>query len=72
MNNIIVRADFYPDGSIIPLCITFENGISMYIHQIKETEKIVGKSGSWEYNYHCFLKDKEFFLSYKNNMWYIL
>lgn len=34
--NLLVRADFYPNGIIIPLCVTFpENNKSVFIKNVK-------------------------------------
>jgi hypothetical protein len=37
--NIIVRADYYPNGEIIPLCVTFSNGESFFFDSITNIEK---------------------------------
>ena len=35
----IVRADFYPDGNIIPLGITDKSGKTIFIDQVQKMER---------------------------------
>lgn len=63
---IIVRADFYPDGSIIPLGITC-NGDSMYIDKITRIDKNIMNNKTM---YFCVSGCNEFILVYKNGLWF--
>lgn len=61
----IVRADFYPDGTIIPLGITDEYGKTTFIQKIKKTIRI----SSTEYKIECIANGKNVILLLKNNSW---
>ena len=67
-SNIIVRADYYPNGDIIPLCVTFSNGESFFIDSITSLEN------DFEANkvfYHCFSKSTKIILSRQKNLWFV-
>ena len=66
--NIIVRADYYPNGEIIPLCVTFSNGESFFFDSITNIEK------DFETNkvlYYCLSKSTKIILSRQKNIWFI-
>lgn len=62
---IIIRADFYPSGEIIPLGITNSLGDSWYIDKIIKIEK----RGLNEISYICLCSNKQIILTYKNGVW---
>ena len=67
-NNIIVRADYYPNGEIIPLCVTFSNGESFFFDIITNIEK------DFETNkvlYYCLSKNTKIVLSRQKNTWFV-
>ena len=64
----IVRADFYPNGYILPLGITDNSGRSIYINKITKMKKRISTSGD-EYVFYCESKDKSFVLRFKNFLW---
>ena len=67
-SNIIVRADYYPNGDIIPLCVTFSNGESFFIDSITSLEN------NFETNkvfYHCLSKSTKIILSRQKNLWIV-
>ena len=67
-NNIIVRADYYPNGEIIPLCVTFSNGESFFFDIITNIEK------DFETNkvlYYCLSKNTKIILSRQKNTWFV-
>lgn len=64
-NKCIVRADFYPDGSINPLGITDKFGNTTYIKRVKKTIKVDDS----EYIFECITDKKEIKLHFKNNLW---
>ena len=67
-NKIIVRADYYPSGEIIPLCVTLPSGESVFLDAITtiendfETNKVL---------YHCLAKGNTIILSRQNNTWFV-
>lgn len=65
----IVRADFYPDGTILPLGLTDKSGNTKYIDRVK---KIISKTyvdNLLEYKFTCVSNNKEIVLIFKNNIW---
>lgn len=66
---IIVRADFYPNGMIIPLSITDEDGKSSNIKKIVSTEKTIGSKGLLKYQFVCEADSEILVLSFQNNIW---
>ena len=68
-NHYIVRADYYPDGNIIPLGFTDVSGTTFYIDQICSVEKEVGKNGQILYKFLCVSKKRKLILLLKNNKW---
>lgn len=67
--NIIVRADFYPDGSIIPIGITYPNGDSAFISAIEHVRLSMSKGGMPERCFLCHADKGTFWLSFVNNQW---
>ena len=61
---IIVRADFYPGGEIIPLGITDAIGNSQYIDKIIRIEK-----ENNQMRYICLSSKKKIILIYRNGVW---
>ncbi|MBE6808004.1 MAG: hypothetical protein E7524_00890 [Ruminococcaceae bacterium] len=65
MGDYIVRADFYPDGNILPLGITNKKGKTFFIRKIIEKKYISPN----EYKFKCVADEKEFILVFKENKW---
>ena len=66
--NIIVRADYYPNGEIIPLSVTFLGGKSYFV------DAIINIENNFETNkvfYYCLVKDKKIILSRQKNTWFV-
>ena len=62
----IVRADFYPNGEIIPLGITDCNGNSIYVNKITETTRIKENN----IRFKCSVSEgRVFLLSFMKNRW---
>ena len=66
--NIIIRADYYPNGEIIPLCVTFSNGDSFFLNRITKIENDFHER---RIIYHCSIKDKKICLIYQKNVWIV-
>lgn len=64
----IVRADYYPDGSIRPLGITNQRGETFFIDRI-EKPQIASKEGLI---FKCLIHNKEAKLSLSNNHWKVV
>lgn len=63
----IVRADFYPDGKIVPLGITDCQGNSILVQR----SKIVFSNGKGTHRFECTAKNKQFCLEFKDGNWYV-
>ena len=64
----IIRADYYPNGEIVPLGITDCQGNSQYLRTIKKIEE--GNENLCYYE--CVTsKDKKILLSFSNNKWIV-
>lgn len=61
----IVRADFYPDGKIIPLGITNSQGKTSYIQHIITSLRVYPN----EYRIKCVSDGKVISLIFKNGYW---
>ena len=55
MSKYIVRADFYPNGAIIPLGITDEHGSTLYIDKVIRSERLTNYPSSLQFD--CIAKD---------------
>ena len=66
MKRIIVRADYYPDGSIMPLSVT----INQQTHNIDVVKKTVVYSND-KCMYICQSNGKTFKLLHEKNHWQI-
>lgn len=66
-DDIIVRVDYYPDGQIIPLGITYSSGESIYINRVLSVTKDLS---SMTTTFRCKSKDEEFNLIYANFKWF--
>ena len=61
---IIVRADHYPDGYIMPLGFTDSSGKTIYIDRVLDIN--IDNS---RIMYRCISKEKEYNLFYSNCKW---
>lgn len=68
----IVRVDYYPNGSIVPIGVTNESGESIYIDQIERIDRYISTSGNAEYHFLCRSKTRLFWLVFCDNRWNIL
>ncbi len=64
-NDFIVRADYYPDGQIIPIGMTSTSGESTYIDRVIA----VKKESVNKIIFRCRSKNLEFNLLYDNSRW---
>ena len=68
-NRYIVRADYYPDGNIIPLGINDLSGTTFYIEQVCSVKKKISATGQLVYKFVCIADKKKITLLFKNNKW---
>ncbi|MBQ2968624.1 MAG: hypothetical protein IJE10_10965 [Clostridia bacterium] len=61
----IVRADFYPNGQIVPLGITGVGGETIYIHKYIENKQTSSKQSE----FICFTEKGEYKLTLNNKKW---
>ncbi len=61
----IVRADFYPDGTVVPLGLTNEDGNTLYVKKIRKIDVL----GPGEYKIYCIADKTPFVLLFKDNKW---
>lgn len=63
----IVRADFYPDGNIIPIGITDRNGDTIWIQKVRKVNCV----GTHDFQFDCIAHRKNVTLLLTNNHWTI-
>lgn len=63
----IVRADFYPDGSIIPIGLTDSSGNTLWVQKITKRSYI----GTCDYQFECVANGRDITLLLKNNHWIV-
>lgn len=67
MNEIaVLRADYYSDGTIIPILLTFSDGKSEVISSIKEIKR---EDNGKKHIVHCTTAGKELILCFQNAKW---
>lgn len=64
-----VRADFYADGSIVPIGITYPNGHSKFINTIVQTYQNLSANGKIEYHFLCCAGKDTFWLAFSDGKW---
>lgn len=67
VNEYIVRADFYPNGDIVPLGITDLSGKSVYVQNIIKATKI----SSNKYQIDCIANNRKITLIFKGLSWIV-
>ena len=65
---VTVRADFYPNGEIIPLGITYTEGNSRYIDKVIKVEKNITKK---ETRFYCLSNGLPIELVFNIRGWHI-
>lgn len=69
MNEIsVIRADYYSDGRIYPLLISFSDGSCEHISLVRSTKWI---DNGKECVIHCTTPTKELTLHFRNSKWKI-
>lgn len=69
MNEIsVLRADYYSDGTIHPLLISFSDGSSEHISLVRSVK---WKDNGKECEIHCTTPTKELILHFRNSRWRI-
>ncbi len=63
----IVRADFYPNGQIIPLGVTDDSGKTSYVNKVLS----INYKNTGEEIIRCIIKNRKHTLVLKNNKWHI-
>ena len=67
-NRYIVRADFYPDGEILPLGITDSWGGTHFFRQVKRI--VMGKAR--RHKFECISDEKLFVLLFDGEKWLVI
>lgn len=65
----IVRADYYPNGTIIPLCVTDDSGKSSIINSILNIDKMFSCSGVTKHIFVCESSGHMITLCLEKNIW---
>ena len=69
MNEIaVLRADYYKDGTIIPILITFSNGKTEAISSVKKLKR---EDNGRRYVIHCTTPARELILHFQNAKWVV-
>ena len=66
---LIVRADCYPNGTIIPLWVTDDSGESSIISSIISVDKVFDRSGATKYIFTCESSGRRITLYLEKNVW---
>lgn len=69
MENIVVRADYYSDGNILPISVTY-NGRTYPISKICDIETKMDMN-EIQIHFTCYLNNKKILLIKKKNSWII-
>lgn len=67
----VVRADYYSNGTVIPLGITYEDGRTEYINQVFEDRVSLSLGGQKNHFITCKSGDKLMTLSFRDGEWQI-
>lgn len=67
----VVRADYYSNGIVIPLGITYEDGRTEYINQVFEDRVSLSLGGQKSHFITCKAGDKIMTLSFRDCEWQI-
>lgn len=67
-NFVVLRADFYSNGTILPILITYADGKSEQISAVRETGWLPAKQ---EYIVRCSTPTRELLLRFRNMKWEI-
>lgn len=67
-NLVVLRADFYSNGTILPIVITYADGQSEHISAVRETRWSRAKQ---EYIVRCSTPTRELMLRFRNMKWEI-
>lgn len=67
MNEIaVLRADYYSDGTILPILLTFSNGKSEMISSVKSIRR---EENGKKHIVHCATAAREIILCFQNAKW---
>lgn len=68
-----VAATFTPDGKLLPLWVTWEDGRKFEIDRIKQCVRAASrKAGGVGWRYTCMIRGKEAVLYYEDNFkWFV-
>ena len=64
----IVRADYYPDGEILPLGITDSWGKTHLFRKVKRI--VIGKAG--RHKFECISDERQFVLLFDGEKWLVI
>lgn len=67
-NLVVLRADFYSNGTILPIMITYADGQSEHISAVRETG---WSPATRAYIVRCSTPTRELLLRFKNMKWEI-
>ena len=67
-----VTADFDPQGRIIPLCLTWEDGAQYFIDRVLDVRPAASmKAGGAEIRYTCRIQGREKYIWLEENRWFV-
>lgn len=61
----IIRADFYPNGEVVPLGLTDKYGNSLYVQKAKR----IKKGGDKDCCFECLANGERFLLTFRGDKW---
>lgn len=68
----VIRADFYSNGIVMPIGITYDDGETELISKVVDSNMSVNALGEREYKILCETKNKKLMLRFKDSVWEIL
>lgn len=69
---IIVRVDWYPNGLMVPLSITMDDGATVFFDKVLNISAKNCDNNKNRVTYRCLSKNKEFMLLLYDNEWRLI
>ncbi|CAK7087470.1 MAG: hypothetical protein ENTB_04229 [Enterocloster aldenensis] len=68
-----VKAEFTPEGNLVPLCVVWDDGRKFEIDRVKQCDRAASrKAGGVGLRYVCLIRGREAVLYYEENYkWFV-
>lgn len=71
-DKIIVRVDWYPNGLIVPLSLTLDDGATVFFDKVLNIPEKDCDNRKNRMTYRCLSKNKEYILLLRDNEWRLI